>query len=103
MTKLEKKDCCRINKYKSLREQCADTTLIDILDLQDKKIDLLLNRVEYLVELVHNQSNSLYELSKPETKIFEEESKQPIYAEDFDEMFRESIGALEKLFDGIGE
>lgn len=83
----------RKEKYKDFREQCSETKLIDILDMQDKKINLLMNRVEHLVDMVEKQSNYLYELVKEEKEIFENQ----VYKEDFDEMFKESLDELEKI------
>ena len=84
----------RKEKYKDFREQCSETKLIDILDMQDKKINLLMNRVEHLVDMVEKQSNYLYELVKEEKEIFENH----VYEQDFDEMFKESLKEFDKLF-----
>ena len=91
----------RTEKYAHYREQCSETKLIDILDMQDRKIDFLLNRVEHLVELTEQQSNSLYELAKQPIEIFDEDFDEVINQDtkgNIDEMFRESIKAYDDLF-----
>jgi hypothetical protein len=89
----------RTEKYRNFREQCSDTKLIDILEMHDKKVELLLNRVEYLIEIVENQSSSLYELAKDDVEIFND---NPVYKEDFDEMFKETLKAYDKIL-GVNE
>lgn len=93
----------REEKFRSYREQLADTKLIDILELQDKKTDLLLKRVEYLIEMVERQSSSLYELSKQPTEIFELTPFNALPKDEldkaivFDEMFKESLKEYDNL------
>lgn len=88
MQSMMKGNCMnRTEKYAHYREQCSETKLIDLLDMQDKKIDLLMQRVETIAEQLTEMSTSLYHIAKyDDTATY-----------NLEHLFKESLKAFDDL------
>lgn len=80
----------RIIKFKDRRIEMAKTEY-NLFE----KINSISDKLEELSMRLDDMSERLYELAKEPKEIFNE---TPVYKEDFDEMFKESLKEFDKLF-----
>lgn len=80
----------RIDLFKEKRKGIAKTeyTLFE-------RINNISDKLEELSSRLDDMSERLYELAKEPKEIFDD---APVYKEDFDEMFKESLKEFDKLF-----
>lgn len=93
-----------------MRQSGKRGTMSRIIKFRDRRIEMaktehnlferinnISDKLEELSSRLDDMSERLYELAKEPKEIFED---APVYKEDFDEMFKESLKEFDKLFGG---